>query len=52
VRVRNATHNFVYAETYGAQAMAAPLQGGGKGAKGVFRCIEGDFCQHELYDYG
>jgi hypothetical protein len=51
VRARNATQNCVYAETYGAQAMAAPLKGG------PFPVHQGheikcDFCQHELYDYG
>eukprot|EP01047_Picozoa_sp_COSAG01_P075333 COSAG01_NODE_12878_length_1671_cov_1.831425_1_plen_113_part_00 len=41
-----------YAETYGAQAMNTSLEGGGGGAVGVFRCIDGDFCQREYYDYG
>lgn len=50
IRVRNATHNFVYVESYGKQAMAAPTSGAP--GKGVFKCIAGDFCQKELYDYG
>lgn len=48
IRVRNASHNFVYAESYGAQAMHTAVGGG----QGVFKCLDGDFCQHELYDYG
>lgn len=38
LRVRNATHNFVYAESFGPS--------------GKFMCAPGDFCQTELYDYG
>jgi len=50
IRVRNSTHNFVYVESYGAQAMKAPTDGAA--GKGIFKCIAGDFCQKELYDYG
>lgn len=50
-RVRNATHNYVYVESYGAQAMMMVTPGEPTG-KGVFRCISGDHCQWELYDYG
>jgi len=48
IRVRNATHNFMYVESFGAKAVNAPLPTG----KGVFQCLEGDLCQKELYDYG
>jgi len=50
IRVRNSTHNFVYAESYGAQAMATAT--GGSAGQGVFKCMDGDFCNRELYDYG
>lgn len=50
IRVRNSTHNFVYVESYGTQAMQAATAGAP--GKGVFKCIAGDFCQKELYDYG
>ena len=49
IRVRNATHNFQYVESFGSQAMKAPAGGAGTG---VFKCIQGDFCQRELYHYG
>ena len=54
LRVRNATHNFVYAESYGRQAMQAPApwDGGGGNGTGVYKCLPGDDCQWELYDYG
>ena len=52
LRVRNATHNFVYVESFGAKAAQAAVPGGAAGAKGVFGCLAGDFCQTELYDYG
>jgi hypothetical protein len=51
-RVRNATHNYMYAESFGAKAMHALVPGGSPTAKGVFQCLDGDFCQWELYDYG
>lgn len=53
IRVRNATHNFIYVESFGsgAASAAAPGAPGGKG-KGVFECVEGDLCQTELYEYG
>jgi hypothetical protein len=38
LRVRNATHNYVYAESFGPS--------------GQFKCLPGDFCQKELYNYG
>ena len=41
----------VYAESYGAKAMAAPTPGDPTG-KGIFQCLDGDDCQRELYDYG
>ena len=49
IRVRNATHNFMYAESYGKKAMAAKVPGGGTG---LFACLPGDFCAKELYNYG
>lgn len=54
IRVRNATDNFVYAESFGAQAMNTPILGpsGMVMGKGIFKCLEGDLCQHELYHYG
>ena len=86
LRVRNATHNFVYVESFGKTAMNMPItkhsekvsennrvgqagqeeqagqagqvvqvegKAGRKGkAKGVFKCVEGDLCQIEFYDYG
>ena len=83
LRVRNATHNFVYVESFGKTAMNMPItkdsekdsekdrvgqagqegqagqvvqvegKAGRKGkAKGVFKCVEGDLCQIEYYDYG
>lgn len=54
IRVRNSTHNFVYVESYGAKAMNTPLVDahGKTMGKGVFKCLPGDLCQHELYDYG
>jgi N-acetylglucosamine-6-sulfatase len=50
-RLRNATHNYVYAESYGKQAMHTATPGDPSG-KGVFKCIDGDDCQRELYNYG
>eukprot|EP00316_Scyphosphaera_apsteinii_P023593 CAMPEP_0119331290 /NCGR_PEP_ID=MMETSP1333-20130426/80277_1 /TAXON_ID=418940 /ORGANISM="Scyphosphaera apsteinii, Strain RCC1455" /LENGTH=595 /DNA_ID=CAMNT_0007340855 /DNA_START=21 /DNA_END=1808 /DNA_ORIENTATION=- len=54
LRVRNSTHNFVYIESYGYRALTAtaPVQGGASHAKGIFACLNGDFCQSELYGYG
>ena len=51
LRVRNASHNYVYVESFGAKAMATPTGGTGNGT-GIFKCLEGDLCQNELYDYG
>ena len=50
LRVRNATHNYIYVESFGSKAMNAPTPGGA--GKGIFECLEGDLCQTELYDYG
>ena len=47
IRVRNSTHNFVYVESYGAQALKTPLPDG-RDSIGVFKCLEGDLCQWEL----
>eukprot|EP01079_Euglenida_sp_SAG-EU17-18_P007187 gene7187-1285_t len=54
IRVRNRTDNFVYVESYRAQAMQTPIKDpkGNTIGKGVFQCLPGDLCQHELYDYG
>ena len=38
LRVRNATHNYVYVESFGSS--------------GQFSCGPNDVCQRELYDYG
>ncbi len=51
MRVRNASHNYVYIESFGVRAMNTSTPGDPDG-KGVFRCLAGDHCQHELYDYG
>lgn len=54
LRVRNTTHNFVYAESFGSKAMAAPApwdSGAGNGT-GIYKCLPGDDCQWELYHYG
>jgi hypothetical protein len=50
-QIRNATHNLIYAESFGARAMATPTPGDPSGV-GVFRCLPGDDCQMEVYDYG
>eukprot|EP00041_Stephanoeca_diplocostata_P016366 m.321999 g.321999 ORF g.321999 m.321999 type:complete len:588 (-) comp20343_c0_seq1:248-2011(-) len=52
VRVRNSTHNFMYAESYGSQAMNMQHHALTGPWKGVFKCIAGDYCNRELYDYG
>jgi hypothetical protein len=52
LRVRNSTHNYVYVESFGAKAMHTPTGGNNPKGVGVFKCIEGDLCQTELYDYG
>ena len=61
LRVRNATHNFVYVESYGYRALTAPapmassshmVDTNATKPKGVFACLQGDFCQTELYHYG
>lgn len=50
LRVRNLTHNYVYVESFGSNAVAHPtFKGEGVG---VFKCMPGDLCQYELYDYG
>ena len=51
LRVLVATHNYVYAESFGKQAMASPTPGDPDG-KGIFKCLDGDDCQRELYNYG
>jgi len=50
IRVRNSTHNFMYVESYGSQAMHTATPNGA--GKGIFKCLDGDHCQLELYDYG
>jgi len=50
VRVRNATHNYIYVESFGSKAMNAPTPGGP--GIGIYECLEGDLCQTELYHYG
>ena len=50
LRVRNATHNFVFVQSFGAGAVAKRTFDGG--GYGVFLCQPGDLCAHELYDYG
>lgn len=50
LRVRNSTHNLVFVQSFGTNAMAAPTFDG-KGV-GVFLCQAGDLCAHELYEYG
>ena len=50
LRVRNSTHNFVYAESFGSGAIAKPTFSGS--GRGVYECQEGDLCQTELYNYG
>lgn len=50
LRIRNATANLLYVESFGEQATAAPTFSGN--GKGVFKCLTGDSCQWELYDYG
>jgi hypothetical protein len=50
LRVRNSTHNLVFVQSFGSNAMNAPTFSG-KG-KGVFLCQPGDLCAHELYNYG
>lgn len=42
LRVRNASHNFVFAESFGETVFKT----------GEFKCVSGDHCQTELYDYG
>ncbi len=51
LRTRNSTHNTVFVQSFGSGARAAPTYDGG-GAVGVFACLPGDLCAHELYDYG
>eukprot|EP00039_Didymoeca_costata_P023725 m.8033 g.8033 ORF g.8033 m.8033 type:complete len:597 (-) comp3823_c0_seq1:58-1848(-) len=51
LRIRNSSHNVVFVESYGANAMSKPIFGR-NGAKGKFKCLPGDACQRELYDYG
>ena len=50
LRVRNSTHNFVFVQSFGANAIAKQTFDGG--GHGVFLCQPGDLCAHELYDYG
>ena len=50
LRVRNATHNFVFVQSFGKNAVAKTTFDGG--GRGVFECQPGDLCAHELYDYG
>ncbi len=50
LRVRNATHNFVFVQSFGAGAVAKRTFDGS--GHGVFLCQPGDFCASELYDYG
>ena len=47
LRVRNATHNFQYAESFGSLAMHTPTPGDPNGI-GIFKCLPGDDCQLEL----
>lgn len=51
LRRRNSTHNTVFVQSFGASARTAPTYDKG-GAVGVFACLPGDLCAHELYDYG
>ena len=50
LRVRNATHNFVFVQSFGSNAVARPTFAGA--GHGVFLCQPGDLCAHELYHYG
>jgi len=50
LRVRNSTHNLVFVESFGSGAMAQDTFSGS--GKGVYKCLDGDLCQTELYDYG
>lgn len=50
IRIRNASHNVMYVESFGSQAMARTTPDGA--GKGIFKCLDGDVCHLELYDYG
>lgn len=50
LRVRNSSHNLVFVQSFGKNAVAKPTFDGG--GLGVFECQPGDLCAHELYDYG
>jgi len=50
LRVRNQTSNFIYVESFGVQSTKHKTYHGD--GIGIFKCVKGDLCQWELYDYG
>lgn len=50
LRIRNSTSNLLYVESFGKLARKARTFTGD--GVGVFKCLTGDQCNWELYDYG
>jgi N-acetylglucosamine-6-sulfatase len=50
IRIRNSTSNLLYVESFGANSRSTKTFTGD--GVGVYKCIAGDACNWELYDYG